>query len=297
MDARHAFIKGLAGNGIFYRTEDFLVLITIVSVLVREMGLVVIGFCPMFNHIHFLFKNIGLRVLRLFIQKMAITFVKEYNKEYQRNGSVFQKPFGSSLKKVVKVILGTVAYVFNNPVAGKLCPTAVEYRWSLLAYLKSENPFSAPLRKRTCHNVMRKALNMVDYFYSNNKPLSYSALRNIFSGLDPAEYQQIIDYILSKYNFLSKHSLEELYKSVDKMLIAIDSNAGSEFDLEDEYGDHSCYREMLKVVKKLGYKDKRLNFEAIPEKELNYLFNLISRRTKSPSSCIKKFLHLSVNQQ
>ena len=81
------------------------------------------------------------------------------------------------------------------------------------------------------------------------------------------------------------------------MLIAIDSNAGSEFDLEDEYGDHSCYREMLKVVKKLGYKDKRLNFEAIPEKELNYLFNLISRRTKSPSSCIKKFLHLSVNQQ
>ena len=88
-----------------------------------------------------------------------------------------------------------------------------------------------------------------------------------------------------------------LEENIHKMLMAIDSNAGSEFDLEDEYGDHSCYREMLKVVKKSGYRDRRLNLEAIPEKELNYLFNLISRRIKAPSSCIKKFLHLSVTRK
>lgn len=293
MEARHAFIKGLAGNGIFYRTEDFLVLITIVSVLTKEMNLVVIGFCPMFNHIHFFFKSISLRLLRSFIQKMAITFVKEYNREYDRKGSLFQKPFGNSLKKVVKIILGTVAYVFNNPVAGKLYPYAIEYKWSLLAYLKTDCPFSMPLRKRACRNAMRKALNMVDYFHSKNKYLSYSALRNIFSNLNADEYLQIIDYILSKYNFLSKDSLEELYNSIDKMLTAIDSNAGSEFDLEDEYGDHSCYRDMLRIVKKLGYKDKRLNFEAIPKRELVFLFNYLSRNTKAPTSCLKKFLHMS----
>ena len=247
----------------------------------------------MFNHVHFLIKNISLRLLRSFIQRSSITFVKEYNKEYKRKGSVFQKPFGSSLKKNVKMILGSVAYVFNNPVAGKLYKAAIEYRWNLLAYLKSDNPFSKPLRKRKCRNVMRKALNMVDYFSSNNKYLSYSALKTIFSSLNAEEYQQIVDYILSKYNFLSKESLEELYRSIDRMLTAVDSNAGSEFDLEEEYGDHSCYREMLRIVKRLGYKDNLLNFELIPEKELNSLFSLISKKTKAPTSCIKKFLHLS----
>ena len=36
MEAKHAFMKGRFGYGIFYRSEDFLVFITIVSV--RDEG-------------------------------------------------------------------------------------------------------------------------------------------------------------------------------------------------------------------------------------------------------------------
>ena len=64
MEARHGYIKGLRGNGIIYRSEDFIVLITIVSVLVKKAGMKVMAFCPMFNHIHFLIKNISLNKLR-----------------------------------------------------------------------------------------------------------------------------------------------------------------------------------------------------------------------------------------
>ena len=113
MEARHAYIKGLRGNGIFYRSEDFIVLITIVSVLVKKGGVKVMAFCPMFNHIHFLIKNISLNDLRRFIQRLAIIFVKEYNNEYGRKGTVFQKPFGCSLKRTIKIIMGCVAYVFK----------------------------------------------------------------------------------------------------------------------------------------------------------------------------------------
>lgn len=297
MEARHTFVKGRSGFGIFYRVEDFIVFITIVSVLVRSMDLTVLAFCPMFNHAHFLFKDAGLPAIRSFIRRMAVIFVKEYNREYGRQGPLFQKRFGSSLKKAVKIVLGTVAYVFNNPVAGRLCKTAKEYRWNLLAYHKCRNPFSKTLRKESARHQMRVALKKVDYLHSKGRFLSYQALSGIFGKLLKEEKQQAIDYILAKYNFLSFDSLEILYGSHDRMLLALDSNAGSEFEIEDEYGDHSCYRSMLSLVKRLGYKDRGLNFEKLNAEEIIDLFRRIRSVTKAPSSNIRKFLHLQPDEE
>ena len=291
MEAKHAFMKGLFGHGIFYRLEDFLVFITIVSVLVRKMELTVISFCPMFNHVHFLIRDITTQRLRSFILRVATMFVKQYNLDYSRKGPLFKKPFGYSVKKSVKIILGSAAYVFNNPVAGKLSRKAIQYRWNLLAYIGNKTPFSNPFRKDLCRHSMRLALQKVDYFHSKNMFLTYTALRNIFKDLDEQEHKQIIDYILFKYNFLSFESLEELYGNYDKLIAAIDSNAGSEYDLEDEYGDHSCYRTMLELVKKVGYKDKKLNFESLPDKEVDKLFSLILTTTNIPPYNINRFLH------
>ena len=291
MEVRHAYIKGLRGNGIFYRSEDFIVLITIVSVLVKKGGVKVMAFCPMFNHIHFLIKNISLNDLRRFIQRLAIIFVKEYNNEYGRKGTVFQKPFGCSLKRTIKIIMGCVAYVFNNPVAAKLSRAAREYRWSLYAYHNNKNPYSEPLKKETCRNKMRVALKKVDYFHAKGQYLSYATLRDIFEYLNQKEHLQMIDYILSKYYFLSEESLEELYGSFSRMLIAVDSNAGAEFELEDDYGDHSVYRKMLGTVMKYGYTDQKLNFESLPRKEVGRLYKLLSERTRAPRDSINRLIN------
>lgn len=291
MEARHAFIKGLKGFGIFYRLEDLLVFYTIVSVTVHRMGLTVLAFCPMFNHVHFLFKETSLYDLRCFIHRITTVFVREYNVRYERTGPLFQSPFGSSIKRRIKIIMGCVAYIFNNPVAGKMVKTALEYRWNLLAYHDNHNPFSNKLRKDHCRNVMRSALRKVDYFYNNGKYLSYSALKDLFKGLDKDESNQLIDYIIFKYNFLAYNDLVEFYGSFVKMITAVESNAGSEFDLEDEYGDHSCYQEMLAIVKSLGYKGSSLNFEKLPEELKDSLFWILKNRTHASPSSIYKFLH------
>ena len=291
MEAKHAFMKGLSGYGIFYRTEDFLVFITIVSVLVRKMNLTILSFCPMFNHIHFLIKDISKQRLRSFIQRVAITFVKQYNMYYSREGSLFKKAFGYSIKRSVKIIMGSCAYVFNNTVAGKLFKTAKEYKWNLLAYLESDHPFSKPLVKKTCRHKMRIFLEKVDYFNKNNMYLTYNVLESIFDKIKKEEHSQLVDYILSKYSFLSKEALLELYADYDHLIAAINSNAGSEYELEDEYGDHSCYRTMLGIVRKLGYKGNKLNFEALPSEEVDDLYNLILSNTAIPSYNINRFLH------
>ena len=291
MEARHAFIKGINGFGIFYRLEDLLVFFTLVSVIVRRMGLTVLAFCPMFNHIHFLFKAISLSELRSFVHRITTAFVREYNTRYERTGPLFQSPFGYSLKKGVKIIMGCVAYVFNNAVAGKIVRTAMEYRWNLLAYYNNPHPFSKKLRKDHCRNVMRVALRKVDYFYNKGKHLSYNVLKNLFHGLDRDESNQLIDYIIFKYNFLAFKDLEELYDGFEKMITAVESNAGSEFDLVDEYGDHSCYLELLSVVKSFGYKGSSLNFEKLSEESKDSLFWTLKNQTHAKSSCINKFLH------
>ncbi|MBQ6185840.1 MAG: hypothetical protein IJK48_08220 [Bacteroidales bacterium] len=291
MQARHAFIKGLKGFGIFYRLDDMLVFFTIVSVTVHRMGLTVLAFCPMFNHIHFLFKEISLYDLRCFIHRITSVFAREYNVRYERRGPLFQSPFGSSIKRGIKIIMGCIAYVFNNPVAGRMVKTALEYRWNLLAYHDNPCPFSKKLRKDHCRNAMRVALRKVDYFFKNGKYLSYNVLKNLFHGLDRDEINQLIDYIIFKYNFLAFKDLEELYGDFGKLITAVESNAGSEFDLEDEYGDHSCYQEMLAIVKSLGFKGSSLNFEKLSEDSKDSLFWILKNRTHASPSSIYKFLH------
>lgn len=164
MEAIHVFIKGRNGNGVFYRTEDFLVLISIVGTIAREMGISIIAFCPMFNHVHILVKGIDMETLRAFIHKIETTFVREYNHEYNRSGPFFQKSFGRSVKKESKTILGCVAYVFNNPVAGKLCKEAIAFRWNLLAFKDCQNPFSLRIARDRCKKAMRYSLDRVKYY-------------------------------------------------------------------------------------------------------------------------------------
>ncbi|MBR4756961.1 MAG: transposase [Bacteroidales bacterium] len=297
MEATHVFVKGRQGGGIFYRKEDFLVYITIVSVLVRQLELEVLAFCPMFNHVHFLFKMIEPGVLRKFIQLSAHSFVREYNAEYGRKGALFQKGFGRSMKKGIKIILGCVAYVFNNPVAGRIARKASDYKWNLLAYMDNKSPFSKPVKRKHSRYALKVALKKIDYFHSSGTYIGYAALRNIFADLDKEEIRQATDYLLYKYSFISYTSLEELYGSREKLLVALDSNAGSEFDLEDEYGDHSVYRRMLKTVVDFGFTGRDLNFERLPEKEARALYYLIKSKANAPHSSICKFLHLDGKMQ
>ena len=187
--------------------------------------------------------------------------------------------------------MGNIAYVFNNPVAGKLCRSAKEYRWNLLAYRNCPNPFSQPLRKRSCRTVVRRAMDKVEYFHSKCKHISYPVLNGVFADLTKEEKQQVTDYILYKYNFLSYESLENLFGCFEKMCLAVDSNAGSEFDIEEEYGDHSCYRAMLSIVRDLGFTGKKLNFELLTKNESDKLYNIILKSTHVSPTCINKFLH------
>ena len=223
MKAKHVYMKGRNGWGLFYRVEDCLVFFTVYSVLVKEMGLCVLAFSIMFNHIHSLFKDISEPDLKKFQIRLATIFSREYNTEYDRTGPVFNRRFGRAGKHAVKKIIACIAYIFNNPVAGKMCRLAIQNRWTLLAYKDNPNPFSHKLVKRRSRHIVRDALKVVDIFFREGKYLGYATLRRIFTGLTPEEKQQVIDYIVCKYNFLSYDELEEIFGSFDKALDVVEN--------------------------------------------------------------------------
>lgn len=290
MKATHVYLKGFNGWGIFYSMEDCLVYFTIASVLVREMGLCVLAFCFMFNHIHTLFKDIRPAVLKRFQIRLTTYFSKEYNDNYGRSGPVFMSPYGKTVKTVMKKVISCIAYVFNNPVAGKMCEHAVDYRWTLLSYYNCRHPYSQRLIKRNSRHIMRNAYSVVDIYYKRNKHLGYAVLKRIFKGLNPIERQQLTDYIIAKYNFLNYNELIDIFGSFEKTLLVTETHAGNEYEMEDECGDHSLYQEMIKLSRKYGCEGP--NYDQLTPSRIKDLKRLLSSMVRPTDYQLQNFLHL-----
>lgn len=290
MKAKHVYMKGRNGWGLFYRVEDCLVFFTVYSMLIREMGLCVLAFSIMFNHIHSLFKDIPESVLKKFQIRLATIFSREYNTEYDRTGPVFKRRFGRAGKHAMKKIIACIAYIFNNPVAGKLCRLAIQNRWTLLAYKDNPNPFSLKLVKRRSRHIVRDALKVVDIYYREGKYLGYATLKRIFSGLTPEEKQQVIDYIVYKYNFLNYDELEEIFGSFAKALDVVENIAGNEYDLEDDCGDHSVYNKLIKHSRVIGYEGP--NIDMLPPELITKISRMLYVKVNPSADQMRKFLHL-----
>ena len=127
---------------------------------------------------------------------------------------------------------------------------------------------------------MERALKLIDISYENDEPLNYPVQRRIFSNLNKKEKAQVIDYLIVKYNFLDYEALINLYGSFERAITAIDSNAGAEYDLEDDTGDHSCYMKMISITRQLFPNIK------------NQLTAAIKANIVVKEDNIRKFLHL-----
>lgn len=198
---------------------------------------------------------------------------------------------GNMAEKGVKRILGNIAYVCNNPVAGKMNRKAIDNRWTLLAYYNNPNPFSEPIIREKCSRKMERAMKLVDISYDNDEPLNYATQRRLFSGLNRKEKAQIIDYVISKYNFLDYDALINLYGSFEKAMIAVDSNAGAEYDLKDDTGDHSCYMKMIALTRQMFPNLWNVNVEMLSDEQKNQLATAFRTILMAKEENIRRFLH------
>ena len=295
-EVNHTYQKGISGFNIFYEIEDYLVYYTIFSVLSIKYGITVYGLCLMIEHIHSLCSASDRSTFARFFSNVTMRFVKEYQREHQTCGPVFSKRFGSAPKKGMKLLRTAIAYLFNNPVERHLCKNAQDYRWNFLAYGNSDYPFSDPLIVRNASTALQRSLNEIDGSFKRGNFLTYAHIRRLFSKLDAREKIQLIDYIINKYSVIRFDILVTVcYDGYQNMLTAINSNTGSEYDInESRWGKSDVeYRDLSRFMHRQGCTSAGEIISLDIDTKIK-LHNDMLRYTNATSHQICKFLHLPV---
>lgn len=286
----HIYQRTVSGFNLFYTLEDFLVFYTVVSVQASVHGISLLGLCMMVDHVHMLLSAVSLKDMSRFMSACSSLYVREFNQHVGRKGRLFESAYGSAVKLEKKKIRSAIAYLFNNPVEKKLCLKAEEYRWNFLAYYRSRSRFSMP---SSCSRRMKRAMKLVEDSFKNSRYLKYSLLKTIFKDLDAFEKQSVTDYIISVYFPFERDRLVDFYNSFEEMLIAINSNTGSEYDIaEHHYGKTDVpYREIMACLKKTGVSDVK-SLIILPECTKMQYLSILKKSTSASYRQIRKFLHL-----
>lgn len=278
---------------IFYDYADYLLYLTVLSVKAKQYKIKIIALCQMVNHIHILLVAQDQNDIILFMNDYTTTFSKEYNSGHGIKGSIFQSPYGRAPKRNGKAIRTCIAYVFNNPVEKHLCKEALEYRWDYLAYAFSKRPFSEKLALNRARKPMRRAIKEVHTAHDLNNYLTYRQIRRLFDNLNYKEKEQLCDRIISLYCPIDFEQMSLFYHSLKDAVIAINSNTGTEYDIDEEY-DRLDYRNYSRFTQLLISKGKISSPEDILSKDIATKQNLakwLKWNTNAPSTQIDLYLH------
>lgn len=230
---QHIYHRAQDKGVIFYIDEDRIVYYTTAAAVKRKYDLTIYASSLMFTHVHHSVKCRSLRILRKFLQDLDSIFARAYNKEHKREGQLFCNQPGISQKASWKAKKSNIIYVFNNHVEKKICTSAVQERWSLLAYAMSEHPFSAPIVSPSASLI--RAIHLVDRRVSSNLPLKYRDLHKILPSLDNIEKEQFFDYVIVKFALIDYESASEYFQDFDSMMTAVNSVEGGEWNLKEDY--------------------------------------------------------------
>lgn len=296
---QHIYQNTYYSGVIFYNVEDYVLLYTLMSTIAKKMNIKIITLCFMINHIHCFVKVINKKELSSFVMRYTSVFVKEYNKNKRRSGPLFKENFGSASKIGSKKIMSTIAYIANNPVLKRLCYRAEEYRWGFLSYAINKTPFSSPIVIRKSSVSLRNSIKIVSSCVDDNLYLNYTLQKELFKKLDFEEKEQLLDYIISSYNVIDYEEMIKYYGCYDKMLIAINSNSGSEYDIKEERDSSSdlVFFKMIEVAENLGYGGKNgFNFQNVKDDALLKLIKDLCNGTGASIYHIEKFLHINISK-
>ena len=279
---------------IFYSMEDRLVYYTVFSVMAHNYGVSVLALALMFDHLHYLIKVLERETYGKFIGVTTSTFVMAYNRDSGRKGPLFRKAYSNSPKRRDKDVRTCVAYDYNNSVEKKLFARAEQDRWNLLAYIDNPHPFSRPIDRRTASKKLLLSMDAATRFHKRNEFLDYPAVRKLFDGLVDAEREQLLDFIISLYLPIDREKLLGYYRSYKDMVIAINSNTGSEYNLDEVYDpeSHQCFVQMLEITRKSSFANDPRSIILAPDARKWQIAEALMNLTDATKGQVKRFLHL-----
>lgn len=232
---QHVYQGTVDGVLIFYSLQDVLVFYTIFMCYADKYRATILSLSLMPDHYHCVIAAGDRESLNRYIGNATSLFTREYNNWYNRRGPLFRTPFGCASKKGTKAIISTINYSLNNQAVKKLCTKVEETRMNFLAYSLNDHPFSDKVNKAKVSRRLRRALYEMEACAKTGTPLNYSMLNRIMSTLDKTEAAQLADKAIGAYNRIDYELAGSYYGSVEKMILAANSNSGNEFGIAEPF--------------------------------------------------------------
>lgn len=290
----HVFKTSYDSGVIFYDTIDNLTMFTIICVNAAKFDVTVMGISLMVTHAHELLKAETKQQISLFEDCCNCQYAKSKNMSVGKKGHVFKKRFGSAPKWSDKKIRNAISYLYNNGYEKGLAADAMGYQWSFLPYAFSPHPFSKEMDGKNLSRRMSFAINTVRIMHKNNFPLKHTNLRRLFTGLEVEEQSQLVDFIISTYSVIDYESTIRFYGSLEKMVAAIQSNTGEEYEIKEDY-DGYPYHPFIAMSNYIGQAGlMNCVFSELPVQQLHDLIRKLHLLDGATHWHISKFLHIPV---
>ena len=294
----HCYQRTADGVVIFYCVSDYLVFFTILCTAARKYQVRILAMSLMVDHIHLSVIEERKGDLSAFVREYSSRFSRVHNEVCHRKGSLFEHRYGCAPKFGDKKARTNLIYVGNNAPERRLCQRAEEYRWNFLAYAISEHPFSEKFAANKASVNLRSARRLIDEKQRKGVPLTYQLLQVLFSRLNRAEKEQLVDYVICQYNIIDYSAAIRFFDSYNDMLTAMHASTGSEYDLNEVFvgkSDAHYARMSMIIVQELGFEDIH-DVLALSSAEKFPVFQLLCCKTDALPEQIASFLRMPLEQ-
>ncbi len=145
----HVFFRGNRGENIFRQAADYICFLADLVVLTKEHKISVLAFCLMPNHVHLCLRtHTDGDTLAKLMQRLNLRHAIRYNSTYKVRGRLNEARYHAKVvieylsedEKGDEYLRTLIHYIHKNPVRGRLCLTADQWKYSShRAYLGEED--------------------------------------------------------------------------------------------------------------------------------------------------------------
>ncbi len=125
----HIVMRGINRQVLFKDDQDYRQFLIILRRCKENLGLEVLGWCLMNNHVHLLLKE-GSENISDTMKRIGVSYARYHHAKYDCIGPLFQDRFYSEAVEDDTYLLTVIRYIHQNPVKAKLVHLPSDWKWS-----------------------------------------------------------------------------------------------------------------------------------------------------------------------
>jgi putative transposase len=185
----HIFNRGANKQRIFYNSNNYEYLVTLMIKYSRIYQVGIVNFCLMPNHYHFLIHQVGKIPVSRFINVLFNSYVQALNKQQVRKGTLFESRFKHALVGDLTTIPNLMKYIHLNPVTSHLVNKPEEWKYS--DYIHWAGLMNIP-QDRSNEIKISAADSLSEINEWNNRRIN--KFRNILNISSPDVYKEMVEH-------------------------------------------------------------------------------------------------------